>query len=284
MTSKIIRFVTDSTSDIPADLARKHGIAVVPCFINFGTQSYADDGVEITREQFYERLATARPLPGTAAPPPGLCERVIHEAFDGADHLIMLSAPANLSAINNSFRLGSSDLPQDRVTLIDGGTTGLALGWQVVIGAEVAEQTGDVDAVLNAIHSVQKHTTLLAALSTLEYLRHGGRVTRLAASFGTLLSIKPIVEVKEHDVHSVARVRTFGHAVDKLVELTHRFAPLDRLAVIHTNNHDGAEHLRERLADIAPPDTIINNITPVLGVHAGPGALGVAPVSKRWRS
>jgi DegV family protein with EDD domain len=283
MTFKKIRFVTDSTCDIPPDLIEKYQIGVVPCFINFGGESYADDGVEITREDYYNRMPKIRPLATTSAPAPGLSEEIIKRTFEGADHLIICCVPAKLSGVYNSLRLGAASLPQDRVTLVDSGTMAMALGWQVLLGAEVAEASGDVNTVLNAIERVREHERLYAALATLEYLRHSGRVSWAAASIGTLLQIKPMLEVHNSEVISIARVRTFTKAIEELVKLAHKFAPLDRLAILHTNNVDGAQDLKERLHDIAPPDTLIVNLTPTVGTHIGPGGLGIVPVSKAWK-
>src|SRR5688500_6708349 len=107
MTSKKIRFVTDTTCDLPADLIEKHRIGVVPCFVNFDGQSFADNGIDITREDFYTRLPDIHPAPKTAAPPPAVAEKVIMETFEGADHLVILTAPARLSGIYNAMRSGA---------------------------------------------------------------------------------------------------------------------------------------------------------------------------------
>lgn len=284
MTSKKIRFVTDSTCDIPPHLLERYQIGVVPCFVNFGGKSYVDDGKELTREDFYEQMPKLRPMATTSAPPPGLAERIIVETFEGADHLVILTVPAKLSGVYNALRLGASSLPQECVTLIDSGTVSMALGWQVLAGAEVAEETGDLDAVLKAIQSVRENQRLYAALATLEYLRHSGRVSWAQAGIGALLQIKPIIEVREGEVPNVARVRTFSKALDELMKLVRAQGPLDRLAILHTNNLEGAEEIRNRLGDDAPPDTIITSATPVIGTHTGPGTIGLASVSKSWRT
>jgi len=283
MTSKKIRFVTDSTCDLPPDLIEKHHIGVVPCFVNFGGQSYADNGIDITREDFYTRLPDIHPSPKTAAPPPAVAEKVIHETFEGADHLVIVTAPARLSAIYNSMRLGASKLPQDRVTLVDSLTVTMGLGWQVLIAAEVAEVTSDLDKVLDAIKRVRDNQKTYAILATMRYLQSSGRISWAAASIGALLQIKPVLKVGDSEVAAISRVRTFKRAVEEIVTLTKAEAPLDRLAILHTNNLEGAQELKEHLGEIAPSDTIFTNVTTVIGTHVGPGALGVATVSERWK-
>jgi DegV family protein with EDD domain len=283
MTQKI-RLITDSTCDIPVDILAKHHIRVVPCFVNYDGNSFADDGVQLKRDEYYRQLPHIRPVPKTSAFPPALVEPVVEEALREADHVFIISVPAKLSGVYNAFRLGASNFPQERITLIDSGQVAMALGWQVIIAAETAESTGDVAAVKDAVQRVRQNQRLYAALDTLEYLRHSGRVGWASASIGSLLQIKPILDVREGEVKSHSRVRTFKRALDELVSLAHEQAPLDRLAIMHADNAAGAETLRAALSDIAPADTLTVNITPTIGTHIGPGGLGFASVSKSWRN
>lgn len=153
-----------------------------------------------------------------------------------------------------------------------------------MIGAEVAEATGDVDQVQDAIARVRAHTHLYAALETMEFLRRSGRIGWASASIGALLQIKPLFCVDEGEVKPISRIRTFGRAVDELIRLAHADAPLDRLAILYIADRGGAEKLHDRLADIAPPDTLIASVTPTIGSHVGTGGLGVVTVSSAWRN
>jgi DegV family protein with EDD domain len=283
MTFKKIRFVTDSVCDIPADLVKKWDIAVVPCYVNYDDESHLDDGVDLKREEFFRKLPSMRTMPKTAAPSVGMTEKAITEAAQDADHVVIVTTPAKLSGIFNAMRLGAADIPAEKVSLIDSGMVTMALGWQVLIGAEVAQETGDVQKVLDAIQRVRKNQKLYAGLDTMEFLRRGGRVGWAAASIGALLQIKPILNVQDGEVTPLARIRTFSKAKEKLVELTREQAPLDRLAIIHANNPEGARDIQKHLGDAAPADTLIIEVGPTLGTHIGPGALGVIPVSKSWR-
>ena len=284
MAFKKIRFVTDSTCDIPTDLVQMHKIGVVPCFVNYGGSSYADDGVHLIRDEYYKQLPTIRPVPKTSAFPPGMVEPVLEEALRESEHVVILCVPSKLSGVYNAFRLGASNFPQDKITLIDSGQVAMGLGWQVLLGVETAEATGDLDKVIDAIQRVRAHQRVYAALDTLEYLKHSGRVGWASASIGALLQIKPILDVREGEVKSHARVRTFKRAFDELISLAHEQAPLDRLAVMHADNEKGALELKQALSDIAPENTLIVNITPTIGTHIGPGGLGIATVSQAWRT
>jgi DegV family protein with EDD domain len=279
-----IRIICDSTCDIPSDLLAKHHIQVVPCFVNYEGNSFADDGVQLKRDEYYRQLPNIRPVPKTSAFPPGLVEPVLEETLKEADHIIILSVPAKLSGVYNAFRLGMGNFPSDKITLIDSGQLTMGLGWQVIIAAEVAEATGDVAAVKSAVQRVRENQRVFAALDTLEYLRHSGRVGWAGASLGSLLQIKPILDVREGEVKSHSRVRTFKRAMDELVTLAREQAPLDRLAILHADNLQGAKELQAALKDVAPADTLTVFITPTIGTHIGPGGLGFASVSKSWRN
>ncbi len=283
MTFKNIKLITDSVADIPPELVEKWGITVVPCFVNFGGESYADDGVALVREDFYNKIGQMSEVPTTAAMPPDFAREFIEAAYTGADHVIIITTPAQLSGIHNAMRLGASGLPPAQMTLIDSGQVSLGMAWQVLIAAEVAAETGDVDTTLRAIAAVRQNQELYAMIDTLEFLRRSGRVSWAAANVGAFLKIKPIIRVVEGEVTPFTRVRTLSRAMDKLVELAYQQAPLDKLAIAHINNPEGCAILQERLAEIAPEDTIISTIAPAIGVHTGPGTVGFATVSRGWK-
>jgi DegV family protein with EDD domain len=283
MAFKRIKFVTDSTCDIPADLVEKWGITVVPVFVNIGDESYADDGIQLNREDYYDRLPALNPLPTTSAPPPGLAGQQIEKAFEDADHLVIVTLPPKLSATYDAMRLGASSLPPERVTLIDSGTTTIAMGYQVLLGAAVAAETGDVDKVVAAIARVRAHHKLAALINSLENLRRSGRVNFAQAGLGALLQIKPIITVNDGVVETIARVRTMSRAKEELVRLVREQAPLDRMAFLHTNYLEGVEWLRGQLADILPEETLTINVTTAIGTHVGPKCLAFVSVNKKWR-
>ncbi len=284
MTSKQrIRIVTDSVCDIPPDLITRWSITVIPCYVNFGGRSYADDGVELDREAFYRALPTARPYPTTAAPSPGLAEEKLREALQSADHVVAIHVPAKLSGTLNAVRLAAQAVDPDRITIVDSHTLTMGIGWQVLAAAEAAQASGDLDQVLSAIERTRQHQKLYAAIATMDNLKRSGRVNALVANVGTLLQIKPIVSVADSEVQSVARIRTFNKALETLYDLVQAEAPLDRLAILHISNLAGAQAFQAKLGELAPPDTLIVEVGPTLGTHIGPGSVGVATVSKQWR-
>jgi DegV family protein with EDD domain len=276
-----ILVMTDSTCDLPPEWVQRFDVRVVPTYVNFGSESYADDGVQITRSEFYRRLPLSPVTPTTAAPPPGQVLEVMRQALADADHVIGITAPAKLSGVYNTFRLAAEQTDPKRVTLIDSGMVSMGMGWQVVIAAEMAQAGASPAEIERTNRAVQPGTDVWAALDTIEYLRRSGRVSWAAAMVGNLFQIKPIIRMHDSVVSSVTRVRTTHRAFDALVALAHEAAPLDRLAVMHTSNLDGAYHLFDVLADIRPPnETVIVEVTPVLGVHVGPNGLGLGVVRK----
>jgi DegV family protein with EDD domain len=174
--------------------------------------------------------------------------------------------------------LAAQQVDPGRVTVYDSGSVSMGLGWQLAAAAEVAERGAPPQEIIQVAESVRSRIKVLAMIDTLEFLRKGGRVSYVVAGLGTLLQIKPIIDVAEGVVNTAQRQRTTGRALQALVDMTLGFGRLDRLAVLHSANEKGAEDLRGRLAAVAPQDSILIEVTPAIGVHTGPGCLGVALV------
>ncbi len=283
MTFQKIRIVTDSVCDISPDLLAQWHIVVIPCYVNYHNQSFADDGVQLDRQAFYRALPTINSYPTTAAPSPDFAADFLRQALEGYDHVIGVHVPAALSSTFANIRAAAAQIDASRFTLIDSQTLTMGLGMQVLIAAEVAAATGSVQAVVETLEKVRKHQKLYAALYSLEALRRSGRVNSFISSVGALLQIKPIIEVRDSQVHPIKRIRTFSKAIDHLYELVAAQAPLDRLVVLHIQNLDGARAFLDRLGNIAPPDTPIVEVGPTLGTHIGIGSLGATTLSRNWK-
>lgn len=284
MAFKKIRFVTDSTCDIPEHLVKQWNISVVPSYVNIGDQSLADDGVQLDRMDYFRRLPTLKPFPTTAAPSPGLAKQKIDEAFADADHVIILTAPARLSAIYEAMRIGASHLPQDRVTLIDSGSVSMSLGYQVLAGAETAAETGDVEKTVAAIQEIRTRRMMRALILSIDNLRRSGRINLAAAGIGTLLQVKPIVTIENGALTVESRVRTEKRARDELIQMLREQAPLERLSLLHANNPEGVAWMREQIADIAPPEVFELVVNPAVGTHTGPQCIAFVSIKQKARS
>jgi DegV family protein with EDD domain len=269
-----VRVVTDSTGDLPAELAARENILVVPAVLNLGGRSYRD-GVDITRAEFYRQLPTANPLPTTSAPAAGDFEACFRQC--GSEPIVCIVLASKLSAMYNAARLGAEGLGE-QVTLVDSGNASMALGWQALTAAEAANRGASRDEVLAAARDAQRRVRLFAALDTVEYLRRGGRASAFSAMVGELLQIKPLLEVRDGEVIPLARVRTRGKVREALAEQVERLGRLQRLAVLHAAEPAGAEAMAARLAPLSAEPPVIIEATSVLGTHVGPGTLGLAPV------
>lgn len=274
-----ILVMTDSTCDLPRPWLERYDIRVVPTYVHFGLESQADDGVQLTRTEFYRRLVARDEVVATSAPPVGQVVEVMSKALAEAEHVIAITAPAKLSGIFNTFRLAAEQTAPDRVTLIDSGTISMGLGWLVLLAAEGAAADLSPVAIAETVYQAVPRVEVWAALDTFEYLRRSGRIGWARAAVGELFQIKPIIRLYDGVVSSVTRARTAQRAFATLVELVRAAAPLDRLAVMHSNFPEGGERLAQELADLVPDAEIpIVDITPVIGVHVGPHGLGAAVI------
>jgi DegV family protein with EDD domain len=282
--TKKIRIITDSVSDIPAALLAKWNIDVIPCYVNYDGGSYADDGKELNRTEFYQSIASMKDFPSTAAPPPAIAEEVLARAIQGYDHLVSINVAESLSATINNIRIAAKSVDAKRITVLDSETVSMGIGWQALIAAEVAQETGDLDAVVRAAEAVKKNHKLYAAIYTMDFLRRSGRVNNVVAGIGSILQIKPIVTVLEGGkVEAVQRIRTFKKAEEKLAELLKEEGAIERLAIIHTQNEEGARRFIEEHKDLMPQNPIISEVGPTLGTHIGLNSLGFISVRKGWR-
>ena len=269
----MIRIVTDSTCDLPADLVQRHQIVVVPAALNIEGRTLRD-GVDISRGEYYARLPGLKELPATAAPSSGEFEAAFQQC--GSAHIVSLNLASKLSGLYNAARLAAEAFgPQ--VTVVDSGQVSMGLGWQVLAAAEAAAR-GSVADVLAAADSARRHVKVFAVLDTIEFLRRGGRASAFVAALGGLLQIKPMLEVVEGDVKPIGRQRLRPKAVEKMLELVHALGRLERLAVLHTACADEAQALAEQLRVQCAQPPLIVEATTVIGTHTGPRALGVAAV------
>ena len=281
--SRRVAIAADSVCDLPPALAARLGVHVIPTYVNIGQRSIADDGVSLDRGQFYRELPTMQRQPTTAAPSPGDAEAFYRAILaEGAERIISLHVPARLSGTMNAMRLGAA-FAADRITLVDSLQLSFGIALQAWVAAEMAAQGESPDAILAAIERARLHTKVYAIIDTLEYLRRSGRVNALVSSLGGLLRIKPIIQVQDGDIKSIARLRTWRRAEERLRDLTREQAPLERLAILHVANRAGAEAFLRSIDDIAPSDTLVIETTPTLGAHIGPGTVGVAILRSDWR-
>ncbi len=273
----MVSIVTDSTSDIPPDIARELNITVIPVHVVFGEESF-DDGVTITREEFYRRLKTTKVLPTTSTPSAGEFAEMYRRV---GGEIISIHVAAKWSSLLSVAQLGASLAPEVRVTFFDSGKLAMGLGWQVILAARAVQQDRTPVEILQVLQDAKHRVHLFAALDTLEFLRRSGRVNALVARFGQLLSIKPIIEVGDGEAWMIDRVRTRQAAIDRVKEMTYELGPLQSLAVLHTSNPETARALADEFSMTVPnlrEPIIVCEATTAVGTHVGPNGLGIAAI------
>ena len=273
--------VTDSTCDIPKYLIDQHELEVVPSLLVLDGKEYAD-GIGISREDFYKRLPSLQTQPTTAAPSIGdfaaPYERLLTR---GCDHILSIHAAGSLTTIINSARQAAHDFP-DKITIVDSLSLSLGLGFQVIAAAEAAEN--GLQAALHAIESTRKRLHVFAALDTMENIKRSGRVPGVVAALGSILSIKPLIELVNAEVKAIGAVRTTKQGNERMLKLLLEGGTLERLAILHTGAEIRAKEfldtVMQQASQAVPRDILMVNVTTVIGTHVGPNGLGFASVRK----
>lgn len=276
-----VKVVTDSASDIPPAIARDLGITVVPCNVHFGERTYRD-GVDLTSEEFFAKLASSPVMPTTSQPSVGLFEETYRRLAEETNQIISINLPAKLSATLNSARLAAQSLPEVEIAIVDSTQVCMAQGWLAIIAAQAARRGMGLAEIVALVEDTIPRLRLIAFLDTLEYLRKGGRIGQASALLGTLLKVKPLIQVLDGEALPLENVRTRQKALRRLVEIVGDLGPLEEVAVMHASAPATAQQLVEMLAPIYPSDRIlIGQVGAILGTHAGPGAVGVACVLEK---
>lgn len=267
--------VTDSTADLSNALTSHPSVRVVPLRINWGEEVYRDR-VELTPESFYGRLLAAPTLPTTSSPPVAAFEQAYADLLDAHDFVISIHLPAPLSATHSTAQTTAARVSAERIRVVDSGQISLPLGWLAEHALRLAEAGRDLNEITQELGELVPRFRLFATLDTLECLQRGGRIGRVAALAGTLLNLKPLIEIRQGQVLPLERVRTRPAAIRRLREMVLELGPVERLGVLHGHASEAAEELSLQLAAAYPNvDIEGGEISPVVGVHAGPGVVGV---------
>jgi DegV family protein with EDD domain len=274
-----IKIVTDSTCDLPKEVIRELGITVVPLYINIGEEGFLD-GIEIARKDFYTNLPYYDFHPTTGTPGTEAFIQVYETlASEGAAQILSIHISKSLSATVGIAESAANMFEKVAVTVLDSGQLSMGTGFQVETAARMAQQGKPLDEIIQALDGLAERTYVAASLETLEFLRRSGRMNGFMTGLGTLLQLKPILTMKKGLPGSV-RVRTSAKAEARLIKMLEERQPIERFALLHTNASAEAEAFRAKIAELIPESEIFSmDITPVIGAHIGPGAVGYAIVS-----
>ena len=277
-----VRVLVDSTCDLPESLARSCGVKVLPMAIQVGEKTYLD-GVNLSRKEFYERLPEFQPYPTTsAAPLEHFCQAYEQLVQEGATEILSIHIASSLSKVTEVARLAASEFKQAKVTVFDSRQVSLGTGFLAETAARAAADGRSMTEILGLLEDQIKRTHVVAILDLLEYMQRSGRMSAVMSGLGKMLKFKPLIHIYDGSPNAES-VRTHERASSRLVQVLEELGPLERIALLHSNAAERLEDFQKRAAYLLPKDDhlLAVDITPVLGVHTGPGAMGFACVVAR---
>lgn len=272
-----VKIVTDSVADIPAQVVAELGITVIPVLVRFGEETYRD-GIDITTDQFYEKLVSSKVMPTTSVPSLDLFARTYAKLTEETDEILVIMLSAKLSGLYNAA-LQSADLIESecRIEVVDSGCAVMAQGFVVIKAARAARDGASLDKILELVHRELPRVEIRAAFDTLEFLKRGGRIGRAAALMGSMLKINPVIALKDGEVEPAGRARSRAKAIDMLYDFAASYSRIEELAVEGARCPEDVDHLVKRLGALFPEERIYRSrTTPVIGTHTGPGLILVA--------
>lgn len=271
-----VKIVTDSTSDLPKEVAKELGITVVPLNVHFDLDTFKD-GVDMEADQFYHRLLTSPVLPKTSAPSPGLFKDSYNRLAQESQEIVSIHISSRLSGTYEAALAGKQDIAKTcHIEVIDSKSASMGLGLIAIAATKAAKEGAAMNEVLKVVQDSIKGIYLAAALDTLEFLQKGGRIGRAQAWLGSILSIKPIISLAEGEVIPLERVRTRAKAVDRVYQLLEEHLPARELAVIYSTDAEEANKMVTHVKEIFPQQPVyLARFGPVLGTYVGPDSLGI---------
>ncbi len=271
-----VRIVTDSTSDIPVEMAQELGIPVVPLSVVFGEESLKE-GSEISHDVFYERLAHAKDLPTTSSPSVGDFLDTYRDVLKETNEIVSVHVSSKLSATYSNATQAAAILADEgaRIEVVDSRTVSMGMMFMCQAAVKAAAEGATVEEIRDIIDDMSPRISVYVVLNTLEYVRRGGRIGRARAFLGTMLRVKPILSFDGGEVHPEERVRTRSLALDRLFQMVTSNPKIEEVGVAYSINAEEAEGLRQRISEALEMDVQMTRIGAVAGVHGGPGVLGV---------
>jgi len=271
-----VRVVTDTTADLPPEIISDLGITVVPMYVRFGEEVFRDR-VEITEDEFYRRLQTDPVHPSTSQPSPQDFLEVYHKIAPAPDGVISIHISSKLSGTYDSAMQARQLFPgKMTIEVIDSLSVSMGLGLLAVLAGRMAKSGASLKEITAAVKSAMPQVHLLGIFDTLKYLAAGGRIGKAKALLGSILSVKPVLTVKEGEFHPAGQVRSRNKGLERLVEWAGSLSGVEAMAVVHTTTPDEAEALAQRLAaNFSKEKIIVSRLGAALGAHAGPGTLFV---------
>ncbi len=271
-----VKIVTDTLSDLTDDLAKEWGLTVVPLYVRFGKQIFRDR-VDITSEEFYRRLVSESTLPSTTQPTPNDFAEVYQKLSQETDEILVIVVSSKLSGTYQSAAQARDYVKgKCKIEIVDSLTVALGQGLIVLSAARAVKEGADLAAAAELARRAVSRSHLIAYFDTLKYLAKGGRIGKAQGLLGSVLSVKPILTVKEGEMAPLTRVRSMSAGVDYLYNAVTTYPDIEAIGVEHATTPSDADDLVARLAAVYPKERIFRSvISPVIGTYAGPNALAI---------
>lgn len=273
----VVKVVTDSTADLPPEIAEELGITVVPVRVRFGSEVFRDR-VDINEDEFYEKLLGDPIHPSTEPPTPNDFAGVYQKLSQEADGILSIHISSRISATCNSARLGKEMLETEcPIEIVDSKFVTMGLGLLVMAASAIAKSGKSLQQVKEEVERVIPNIRLLGLLDTLKYLARGGRIGKTRAILASILAVKPMLTMKQGELESAGQVRNRANGIDRLFEAVEKARDIEDLSIVYGTTLNEAQALAERIDPIFAKEQIrLVRLGPALGVHAGPGILFVA--------
>jgi DegV family protein with EDD domain len=274
----MVKIITDTTACLPAEIAQRYQIPVIPQVINFGEESFLE-GIQIDNATFMQRLRTSKELPKTAAPPPELFVEEFKRLVPLGEPILCIHPSVEVSGTVRFAQVAAQDFPEADIRIIDTRLVSSPMGTMVELAARWAEENCNVDTIVARLESMSRRGRIYFLVATMEYLARGGRIGGATALLGSVLQIKPILTIRNGKVDQYERERTHKRALSRLKEIVDEQIPHDGsgyLSVMHAGVPEEGQVLAEELAkQINQPVVPVADVPPAIVTHGGPGILGV---------
>jgi DegV family protein with EDD domain len=272
-----VKVVTDSTADLPAELARDLDITVVPVYVSIGGRSYRD-GVDISLDEIYRRMIEGETQITTSQPAPSDFADTFRRLLKESDEIISINLTSRLSGVYSSALQGR-DLAggKGRIEVMDSASISMGIGLSAIAAARLAAAGGSLPCIMEETRKTLSHIHIWGLLDTFKFILHSGRLGKAKALLGGLLSVKPMLTMKNGEIYPSGVVRTRSKGVDRLVENFKNFIDAEEAGIVHSTSPDEAKSLKGCLSVVLDGRRIhISRLGPALGVHGGPGTLVLA--------
>lgn len=269
-----VKIVTDSTADIPPDLAVELGITVVPIYVRFGDRIFRD-GVDITPDEFYRLLAGSVHHPATSQPAPEDFETAYAAFYRDVEGIISIHISSRISGTCNAAAVAAANLrPRFPIEVIDSGLNSAGLALVVMEAARLAQSGEGYAAVLAGTRQALRRTDMLGIFSTMKYLARGGRISRPLAAMASVINVMPLLTFRDGEIVRAGTVRSLSAGMDHLCRFVENKRDVTGMVIVHSAVPAQAAKLRERLDGLFPKERIrVFQMGAGLGVHGGPGVL-----------